>query len=345
MAVVLSVYLGKTRGGIEIVMIDYAKALSSLGYESYLLSSKGRDYIDYLRNSGLKLNLLFSRSINPFTILQFIFFLRRLKPEVVFLHGTRAILIGSKWYIRKLFPKIKFVGVSHGVTDKRYSKLEYVIAITKFLANSFKDLGIPHIYFCPNKTRILPFEEQRNRRDPIVIGSIGRLSSSKGFDVLINALKVLKQRGFSFKLRLAGFSLEDLEKGIDISDISDEIEVLGWISDKESFYKSIDIYVSASRVEPFGLTIIEAISHSIAVIATETQGGKEIISSGENGVLVSLEDYQGLSEAIYDLSRLEDKDFNFLRFNGYKKEKTEYNLENLPKDLNHIILNILSMKA
>ena len=150
MAVVLSVYLGKTRSGIEIVMIDYAKALSSLGYESYLLSSKGRDYIDYLRKSGLKLNLLFSRSINPFTILQFIFFLRRLKPEVVFLHGTRAILIGSKWYIRKLFPRIKFVGVSHGVTDKRYSKLEYVIAITKFLANSFKDLGIPHIYFCPN---------------------------------------------------------------------------------------------------------------------------------------------------------------------------------------------------
>ncbi|MBR7158538.1 MAG: glycosyltransferase family 4 protein [Alphaproteobacteria bacterium] len=345
MAVILNVFLGKSRGGIEVVTTDYAKAFASLGHQSYLLSANGRDYVDYLKQSGLPLKLLAGRNINPFTLLQFIFFLKKLKPDVVFLHATRAVSVGTSWYISKLFPKVKFIGISHGVADRRYKKLKYAVAITDSLSRRFKRWHIPHIYSCPNMTVIKPFREQAPRHTPIVIGSMGRLSPSKGFDILIAAANILKEKGIDFKLKLAGFSAEDCKSLINTAKIADNLEIAGWITDKEAFYDRIDIYVSASRVESFGLTIIEAMAHSVPVIASDTVGAGNIISSGTDGFLVPRKKTKKLAEAIYNLSTANEETFTAIRTAGYNKAKEKYNLAKLPEVLNTILADILTVKA
>ncbi len=368
MAVILNVFIGKSRGGIEVVCSDYAKTFAAQGHHSYLLGAKGRDYIEYLQNTGLPVKLLAGRNINPFTLLQFAWFLAKLKPDIVFLHGTRAVTVGTKWYICRFFPKIKFVGVSHGVADKRYSKLKYAVAITGYLYRFFEDLKIPHIYSCPNMTTVFPFKNKlisesttpteqmlpktgnpsdRPDAKPFLgnrirsIGSMGRFSSAKGFDVLIAAAGILKTKGLPFKLKLAGFSLDECENMLKAHNITKETEVIGWTNDKNSFYQSIDIYVSASRFESFGLTIIESMAESLPVVATNTIGASEIISSGVDGIIVPNENPEALAEALAFLITAEDKVFTDMRKAGHSKTEQKYNLAKLPVTLDTIVKEIL----
>jgi glycosyltransferase involved in cell wall biosynthesis len=60
----------------------------------------------------------------------------------------------------------------------------------------------------------------------------------------------------------------------------------------------LDLFVSASHSESFGLAIAEAMTTGTPVVATETEGAKEILRDGETGLLVRVRDVAALAEAI-----------------------------------------------
>jgi glycosyltransferase involved in cell wall biosynthesis len=68
------------------------------------------------------------------------------------------------------------------------------------------------------------------------------------------------------------------------------------------FYRTLDLFVSAARTEPFGLVIVEAMASSTpAVIATATDGACETIEDGVTGILVPVSDYEQLASAMRNL--------------------------------------------
>ncbi|HWP52768.1 MAG TPA: glycosyltransferase family 4 protein, partial [Pyrinomonadaceae bacterium] len=63
----------------------------------------------------------------------------------------------------------------------------------------------------------------------------------------------------------------------------------------------LDLFVSPARSEPFGLSIVEAMAAGVPVIATASEGAREIIDEDDSGRLVPIGDVEALASAIADL--------------------------------------------
>ncbi|MBM4192062.1 MAG: glycosyltransferase [Gammaproteobacteria bacterium] len=132
--------------------------------------------------------------------------------------------------------------------------------------------------------------------DDFLIGGVGRLAQSKGFDILIRAFRaaVLPKA----KLAIVGAGnerkrLEALARGTDI-------RLLGFREDAKEFFQAFDLFVSPSRSEPLGRVIFEALDAGTPVVATRTQGASEILARYP-GKLLPVEDVAALTSALREL--------------------------------------------
>ena len=98
-------------------------------------------------------------------------------------------------------------------------------------------------------------------------------------------------------------------------------------------YSIIDIFCQPSNFEPFGLTVIEAMSYGLPVISTATEGPIEIInSSGKNGFIIPLKDHFQMAEIIYKL--IEDKNKRIkIGKNARIHIEKNYTIQNLQNSL------------
>ena len=76
------------------------------------------------------------------------------------------------------------------------------------------------------------------------------------------------------------------------------IKFLGWVKNKEIFFKNIDIFCCPSKIEPFGLVILEAMSNSVPVISTKCKGPMDIIDNMKNGILVNIDNHEEMKNNI-----------------------------------------------
>lgn len=79
---------------------------------------------------------------------------------------------------------------------------------------------------------------------------------------------------------------------------------LDWVEDTKPLLQALDVFVSASHSESFGLAILEAMASATAVVATETAGAREIL--GETVNLVPIETPVKLAEKICELLESEE---------------------------------------
>jgi glycogen synthase len=82
--------------------------------------------------------------------------------------------------------------------------------------------------------------------------------------------------------------------------VVDKVIFTGFIDDQtlKGFYRICDLYVSTSRIEGFGLTVLEAFAAGKPVIATDAGAFPELIRNGKNGFLVACDDPDALAEKI-----------------------------------------------
>ena len=69
----------------------------------------------------------------------------------------------------------------------------------------------------------------------------------------------------------------------------------------------MDVFVSASETESFGLAIVEAMAAGTAVVATATEGAQEIIEDQQTGVLVPIGDVKRMAQSVIDLLKDPEK--------------------------------------
>jgi glycosyltransferase involved in cell wall biosynthesis len=121
-----------------------------------------------------------------------------------------------------------------------------------------------------------------------VIGFVGRLSPEKGCIYLLEALSLLKKKGYNNKLLIVGDGPEMNNIKIKVIELGIEnmVNFAGWQSNTAAYYSQMDIVVVPSLSESLGLTILEAMSYRKPVIATRVNGVPEIVHDGETGLLV-----------------------------------------------------------
>jgi glycosyltransferase involved in cell wall biosynthesis len=126
------------------------------------------------------------------------------------------------------------------------------------------------------------------RNDTVVVGSIGRLASQKGYTVLIDsAREVLKScKNVKFVLVGGGDQESELTQYVHENGISDNFIFTGWREDARELLNAFDIFVSTSIYEPFGNVFIEAAMLGIPVIAPRVDGIPEAVEDGVTGKLL-----------------------------------------------------------
>lgn len=133
--------------------------------------------------------------------------------------------------------------------------------------------------------RVTPQEPAALRRSwtagerTIVFGSIGRLMPEKGMDVLVQAFRTAFPKGDEpVRLVMLGIGPPDQERALrELSAGDSRIALIAPQPEIAPFYRAFDVYVSASRFEPFGLTILEAMDAGCALVVTLTEGPREFL--------------------------------------------------------------------
>jgi glycosyltransferase involved in cell wall biosynthesis len=144
---------------------------------------------------------------------------------------------------------------------------------------------------------------------PIVVAA-GRLTPQKGFDLLIPAFaKVVERRpGWQLRIHGAGPQRAELRQAILDHDLYEQVFLMGPTPDLGAALARGSIFVLSSRFEGFGMVIVEAMSKGLAVVSFDCERGPaEIISDGQDGVLVPALDEDALAEAITALAGDRDR--------------------------------------
>ncbi|MBV8380520.1 MAG: glycosyltransferase [Paucibacter sp.] len=132
------------------------------------------------------------------------------------------------------------------------------------------------------------------RPEQLLVASVGRLHSTKGMDVLIRAFKAEAPADAVLLILGEGPQRAELER---IADGDTRIHLPGFRSDVDACLQEADLFVSSSREEAFPLAVLEAMRAGLPIIATETQGPREMLQ-GQPARFVPIADAQALGRAL-----------------------------------------------
>lgn len=157
-------------------------------------------------------------------------------------------------------------------------------------------------------------EQRRISRERLQLGErefvclqIGRLSWNKGIDLLVQATrKAGAAMDRPIRAILVGSGTDEEEQEIrDYAYQSDKDRSVfrfdGFKSDVLSYYWASDAFVLPSRVEGYGLVVVEGMATGLVPVRTPGGGASDQIEHGENGLLVDFEDSDGLADALLRL--------------------------------------------
>lgn len=138
---------------------------------------------------------------------------------------------------------------------------------------------------------------------PFTVGFVGRLLYDKGVQILIEAHRVLTERGQPFRLLLAGTPDASNPASIPQSTLDqwrqkEGIVLLGQVADISTVWTKAHIAALPSRREGLPKSLLEAAACGRAMVATDVPGCREIVREGVTGLLVPTENPEALARAI-----------------------------------------------
>ncbi|MHA7881053.1 MAG: glycosyltransferase family 4 protein [Saccharospirillum sp.] len=139
------------------------------------------------------------------------------------------------------------------------------------------------------------------------IGIFGRVRAQKGVDLLIDAALELLPRYPTFSVAVVGEITADqrdfvrrLEQRIADAELTDRIRFTGELPFEQvpDWFRAMSIITALSRNEGFGLTVLEAMSCAVPVVATKAGAWPDIIEPGRDGELIDAGDLDALIERL-----------------------------------------------
>jgi len=323
---IVNIMFAKGGGGIEQAFVDYCEGLAGIGQKVTAIIHPGAWAEAQLRAKNIPTITLRNFSeydyIAAFRLNRL---LKKIQPDIVIAHANRAT--GLSLRSRTNTP---VVGVVQNYNTRRYNAASAVMTTTHDLMNVLHAQGIARekIHHIPNMVKVSELPHRMARRNPPVIGTMGRFVKKKGFDTYINALAILKLKGIPFKAVLGGTGVEEsaLKQLAQEKGLGSELQFIGWVDDRKAFYTGLDIFCLPSLHEPFGIVLLEAFAHGAPIISTDSEGPKDIITPNYDALIVEKGNAEQLAEALEKLIKdpaLCDK----LAANGFAKAKMRYSLE------------------
>lgn len=191
--------------------------------------------------------------------------------------------------------------VSEMFAARRYDVVVAMSSPIKTMLKSDFNLDETAIRIVPNGWSGIPIPRNTSPDNSIVC--IAKLRKEKDHETLIRAFAKLKSSDSTLRLVLVGDGpqhqfLVDLASDLDLLDA---IDFIGFTLDIWMYLSTSAVFVLPSRVEPFGIVILEAMAAGIPVVACMADGPCDLIENGVNGMLVPIGDEEAMAKAISSL--------------------------------------------
>jgi glycosyltransferase involved in cell wall biosynthesis len=315
--------------GTERHIVDLCRGLSGRGHEVFVAlrpTSNWQQRLSFLPPENI-LHVSIRHSFGVLSSMKIADFVRDKQIDVVHAHVARDYIPASVACLAS--KRARFVLTRHMLSPlKPFNKfalknLSRAIGVSEFVGNELR-MVFPQrkVVVIPNGLDLASMRERSALRDEFrnlhqipadvpIIGTLGELRVAKGQrDFVLAAAEVVKEipdaqfiiAGIDHKLDRS--FRRELRRLVGVLGLTDRFLWLDWLDDTAPFYAAIDVFVSPSHSESFGLAILEAMIRGTPVVSTATEGARELLQP--ESPLVPVQDPVKLAEAICAMLRDED---------------------------------------
>ncbi len=311
-------------------------------YSLYLIKSLWKIISDLKLKFYFRLNMLLYLLIKPSIFVGVVKnlsiihpYLKKIKPDLIFISACSSLLLPLGYILSRLIGK-KFICSAHGtdfLVKSHYSlKTHYLKAIDKIIvsSNKMKEMIKKINHLDDSRLTIIPYglylpdyelkqditqikkELHISPKDFIII-SVGRHAPRKNFQIVIKAMKAIKEKLSSTRIKYyligKGSESHNLKVLTKKFNLEEDVLFLGAVNDviKNKYLKASDIFIMPSiasnkTIEGFGIVFLEANFFKLPVIGTTSGGIIEAIDHNKSGLLVKPNDLNELVKAILYLN-------------------------------------------
>lgn len=331
---ILQVMAGNDHGGAETAFVDMCIALREAGMDIEVVTRANAVRVPALEKAGLKVHTLpFGGPIDVFTNWKLGRIIKNFSPLIVQTWMSRGAQKTPNWKSTKTPQRYLVVPRLGGYYKvKHFKSGDYFNTITPDIKRHLVNSGIAADRirainnFAETEEVVVPVTKTglNTPEDAIVLLSLGRLHTSKAYDILLKALAGLP--GVHAWIAGEGPERGNLEKLAKELNVEDRAHFLGWRTDRSALLRAADICVFASRVEPFGTVFAQAWAEKTPVIVSDADGPKQFCNDGEDSLMVPKNDVAALKNAIACM--VADKGLREkLIANGYHRYINEFTKE------------------
>jgi glycosyltransferase involved in cell wall biosynthesis len=330
---ILQINSADTFGGGERHFVDLSNTLAARGHRVFAALRPDSPVRERLRlpDSNI-LTLPLRNSLDVAGASQLARFAREHSVEIIHAHLARDYPPAA--FAARRAPQSRFVLTRHvpfalnSLHRFALANVARVIAVSAGVARKLREQGI----FPEEKITVVPngidfasydlaprdFDRESYRRASLLtaarflVGTVGELSETKGQEDFVRAAGIVARRGLDAEFFVVGKdntpgdpTRKRIERLIVAENLRGRVQIRGYTPDLPRLLAALDVYVSASRAEAFGLATLEAIACGAPVVATATDGSREITADGAAGRLVPVGDVEAMAAALIDL--LEDE--------------------------------------
>ena len=276
-------------------------------------------YAEYLAQAGVPHVVIRERGRgDPAPLLALRRELRRLRPDVVQSHGYKPTTF--VWLLRRLGLRARWVAFYHGRTDEN-AKVRLYNRVHEFLLRRADEVVVMsarhrrEMRTATGEARVVynAVLDLRPRPDAAFrqalatsavptprLLALGRLSPEKGVDVLLEALRLLRDAGRPAGALIVGDGpeRERLAQQAAALSVTGDCAFLPATADISAAYGAADVVVLPSRSEGLPNVLLEAMAHDRPVVATDVGAVREVLGDSKAGVIVPAGDAAALAEGI-----------------------------------------------
>jgi L-malate glycosyltransferase len=352
---ILHINSARTFGGGERHTADLANTLQRRGHDVYAAAAPHAPLLPELKRLPAQniFELPLRNALDVQSAIELARRVRELKIEIIHAHVARDYLLAALASKRSGAALVLTRHLERPLKSLHrwtLSGVARVIAVSEAVERALLSQKI----FPPEKIRRIPngvdvelfersarsFDAARFRRrlglkGRLLVGITGELREHKGQEDFIRAAERVALGFPDVEFIIAGEDasprkeyrarLEHLAARLGLKG---RVHFTGWLSDVTTLLPALDVFVSSSRVEPFGLVMVEAMAVGLPVVATSTGGAREIIEDGVTGKLVTVGDVAALAEAIGALLRDEEARRG-MGARGRERARSHFSLERM----------------
>lgn len=260
-------------------LLKSSHGVSLVCYEDSVIASKFNGHKKYLNVKKLSF-------LNPFKVFSLYKFFKKNNIKCVFLNLPQDMKLGS--IAARLAGVEKIIyrrGMPHPIRASFFNKFFLKNFVTDIIANSefVKKTVYQNIPELKEKTYVIFNVEKKDfskKEYPknLVIGSLGRLTAQKGYEHLIEVVKILKNSGVDFKVVIGGVGKEkrNIKEMISTYELEDYFEFLGLVDTKD-FFQKISVLAFTSKFEGLSNVLVESLVYDTPCVAFDTTSNGEVI--------------------------------------------------------------------